>query len=55
MSEILSKPYLTVEEEGNQILAKERRDQYVPKWILQRKKAWMERDNTVYGARTDSE
>ncbi len=47
MTELLSKPYLTTEEEKYQVLAKERREQYVPKWILQRKKAWLKRDSEV--------
>lgn len=47
MSVLLSNPYLTVEEEKYQMLAKEKRDQYVPKWMRQRKNTWLNRDNTV--------
>ena len=50
MSQILYNPYLTIEEEQYQMLAKERRDRYVPQWILQRRKAWLERDSEVCGS-----
>ena len=45
---VLSQPYLTLEEERRH--AVERRSEYVPLFIRQRRNKWMKREETVFPA-----
>lgn len=48
MEALLSTPYLTANEEACQVLAKERRNTYQPKWVRQKYLRWLNKENEVF-------
>jgi hypothetical protein len=49
---LLSTPYLTLEEEECQVLAKERRAAYIPKWKIEKQYRWLRKNNMPFNAST---